>query len=203
MDIDENRDRVDTGQGSPRVDTSLSTPLSIRDAADLVGVTEKTIRRWIHRGWLQAEKVGGQYRIDHGSVEQARLGTRPEAVSTPVSRHETVPMSTVQIERVDTGQQAMSTGVDIRPLVDHIASLEGKVQELTEAATLWQFRARHLEEQIKQLTAGDVAPDHTSQDQRTASPEAPGATDPPAMTPNTSHEPSHVAGWLRKLFGRR
>lgn len=35
-----------------------------------------------------------------------------------------------------------------------------------------------------------------------ASPEARSATEPVAMTPNTSHQESHVAGWLRRLLGR-
>ena len=47
--------------------------------------------------------------------------------------------------------------LDLRPLVDHIAALEGQVQQLTEAATVWQVRAMQAEERLKQLTAGPVA----------------------------------------------
>jgi excisionase family DNA binding protein len=36
------------------------SPVSIREAAAIAGVTEKTIRRWIHNGRLIADKVGGQ-----------------------------------------------------------------------------------------------------------------------------------------------
>jgi len=52
---------------------------------------------------------------------------------------------------------AGAAGVDIRPLVEHIAKLEDRIQSLTEAATVWQIRAVNLEEQLKQLTAGPGA----------------------------------------------
>ncbi len=48
--------------------------------------------------------------------------------------------------------------VDLAPLVDHIASLEDRVQRLTEASTMWQIRAIQAEEKVKQLTAGDAEP---------------------------------------------
>ena len=50
--------------------------------------------------------------------------------------------------------------VDLGPLVEHIATLEDQVQRLTEASTMWQIRARQAEEQLKQLTAGNEAPDN-------------------------------------------
>jgi len=41
-------------------------------------------------------------------------------------------------------------------LVTHIATLEEQVQRLTEASTIWQVRARQAEEQLLQLTAGEL-----------------------------------------------
>ena len=38
----------------------------------------------------------------------------------------------------------------------HIATLEEQVQRLTEASTIWQVRARQAEEQLLQLTAGEL-----------------------------------------------
>jgi len=40
--------------------------------------------------------------------------------------------------------------------VTHIATLEEQVQRLTEASTIWQVRARQAEEQLLQLTAGEL-----------------------------------------------
>jgi len=44
-------------------------------------------------------------------------------------------------------------------LVGHIGTLEDQVQRLTEASTMWQIRARQAEEQLKQLTVGNVVSD--------------------------------------------
>ena len=53
--------------------------------------------------------------------------------------------------------------------------------------------------QIQALTAGDVAPDESAQEQRTA-PTMPSGREEP---PDTSHTPSWLSvAWLRKLFGR-
>jgi len=50
--------------------------------------------------------------------------------------------------------------VDLAPLVSHIVTLEDQVQRLTESNTMWQIRARQAEEQLKRLTAGNVAPEN-------------------------------------------
>jgi len=57
---------------------------------------------------------------------------------------------------------------------------------------------------IEALTAGPDEPeaDETATEAHNASPEAPGATETPAMAPDTVHKPSHVTSWLRRLFGR-
>jgi excisionase family DNA binding protein len=165
-------DRVDIGQEHVQgLDISVSTPLSIREAAALAGVTEKTIRRWIQNGRLTSEKIGGQHQIAAADLAAARVDTPPVSMSRPTSTHETSEPSNVQTPRVDNGQHPVSSGVDLRPLIEHIASLEDRVQSLTEAATLWQYRARQLEEQLKQLTAGPI-PNDVHDDDQTA-PEAP------------------------------
>ena len=58
---------------------------------------------------------------------------------------------------------------DLGPLVDHIANLESQVQQLVEVSTMWQFRARQLEDQLKQLAAGEIVPQMV--------PEPPGSTE--------------------------
>ena len=77
--------------------------------------------------------------------------------------------------------------VDLAPLVSHIATLEDQVQRLTEASTMWQIRARQAEEQLKQLTAGNVAPANA--------PEAAGAS------PANDRGTSGVRAWMRRLWG--
>ena len=55
-----------------------------------------------------------------------------------------------------TDHRPTTPTTDIAPLVDHIATLEAKVERLTEASTMWQIRARQAEEQLKQLTTGEA-----------------------------------------------
>jgi len=53
--------------------------------------------------------------------------------------------------------QATDLAAAITPLAALIERLTAENRELAEAATMWQVRAHHLEEQMKQLTAGPVA----------------------------------------------
>lgn len=48
--------------------------LSVRDAAESLGVTEKTIRNWIAAGHIKADRVGPRL-IRIPSSELARIGT--------------------------------------------------------------------------------------------------------------------------------
>ena len=66
--------------------------------------------------------------------------------------------------------QATDLAAAITPLAALIERLTAENRELAEAATVWQVRARHLEEQMKQLTADQDVPQ--------ASPAVHHATDP-------------------------
>ena len=162
--------QLDTSSHGQTPDVSLDKAVSIREAATRANVTEKTIRRWIKSNRLHAVKLGGQYRIIFADLESARLavpdpdGEHVQRMSAqrPNSRHDSplVDMSS----RLDSehgghgqGRQA-SAPVDLAPLVEHIASLESQVQQLTATNTMWQMRARQFEEQLQALTAGETPP---------------------------------------------
>ncbi len=176
-------------------DMSMDNAVSVRDAAAIVDVTEKTIRRWIKSGRLHALKMGGQYRITVADLELASVAS-PEG-----DVHDDRPVSSRWVDtgrdspRVDMsegpdsghGQERPADTVDLAPLVDHIAGLERQVQQLTEAATGWQIRARQAEEQLKQLTAGNVA-----SDTEPGAVESPQANDP---------APTGVLAWWKRLWG--
>jgi len=84
--------------------------------------------------------------------------------------------------------------VDLAPLVSHIATLEDQVQRLAEASTMWQIRARQAEEQLKQLTAGNVAPE-TDQEPGRIDPEA------PQVLQESDPAPTGVLAWWKRLWG--
>ncbi len=162
-------------------DVSLDTAVSIREAATRANVTEKTIRRWIKSSRLHAVKMGGQYRITLADLETARLavpdpdGENLQSMSTqqPNLGHDSpsVDMSSrLDSEHGGHGQGRQdSAPVDLAPLVEHIASLESQVQQLTATNTMWQLRAQHLEQRLQALTAGETPPETV--------PEPPGSTE--------------------------
>lgn len=60
------------------------TDHDVAGAARLLGVTERTIRRWLREGRLAAYKVGGRVRIPESAVREAAApyGAEPEREAT-------------------------------------------------------------------------------------------------------------------------
>jgi excisionase family DNA binding protein len=193
---------MSTRVDSERVDMST---LSIRDAVDVAGVTEKTIRRWIHNGRLAAHKVGGQYVIDPAALDLARLDT----AAPQLSRHRTSErLPTPQTPHVQTpngGDTGPSRGdipvVDLAPLADLIERQGGEIRRLSESATMWQIRAMQAEEKLKQLTAGDVPDDQpsTRTEPLVRSPDGQGDADADERPADPPHPV--VRSWWRRLLG--
>jgi excisionase family DNA binding protein len=52
-----------------------SRMMSIRELAEFFGVSEKTVRRWIESGQLEAHRLGRQWRIAPEEIERF-LATR-------------------------------------------------------------------------------------------------------------------------------
>lgn len=186
-------------------DTPRAAPgMSARAAADLLGVHERTVRRWIDRGDLLATKDdAGVYHI--ADIELARYRAARaagELHSDPGDAADRAPHAARQAAP-GTGHAAAPaappTAVDLRPLVDHIAQLEGKVQQLTEAATVWQLRALQAEDRLKQLAAGPIAGDGPAQEAHVASPTRPGA----AGTADAGSDASAPAGGTSRPWWRR
>jgi excisionase family DNA binding protein len=150
--------QLDMSSHDQTPDMSLDTSMSIREAATAADVTEKTIRRWIKSGRLHAVKLGGQYRITVADLDHAKEGNvQASDTGSPTSGHDSprIDMS----EGPDGGHghvqgEQRVQEVDLTPLVNHIAVLEQRIGQLTEASTIWQVRALQAEEQLKQLTAG-------------------------------------------------
>src|SRR5215207_4505238 len=129
--------------------------LSAEEAAQYCRVSTKTVLRWLDAGTLTADKVGRAYRIAVRDLEPLR---RLETGHTP-----------------DTRQSQTAPTLDATPTIadteaPHLAALvrdlQAQLLQATAAATLWQERARVLQEQLDaplqlaaaESTQGDTPP---------------------------------------------
>ena len=121
------------------------TGIPVYDAAHLLGISENAVRARLRRGTLVGVKHDTSWYVllrdtDVPNAASAAVGDIPRDAPPHVPSHTAVH--------------------DLAPLVSHIATLQDQVQRLTESNTMWQIRARQAEEQLKRLTAGNVAPEN-------------------------------------------
>lgn len=70
-----------------------SSPVNARQAAELTGVSERTIRRWIKTGRLPARKEGRDFQIDYADLRvAARVGLFLSAEQVKKLREMLVPL---------------------------------------------------------------------------------------------------------------
>ncbi len=152
--------------------------ISVPEAAERLGVSERTIRRRIKGGAIRATSVdtpqGHTWRIDPATLSDDPAlppGTQ-DRHPADATRHENnasrhVPKATQQDE--DATRQAAATPPGAPGTVpeivlvlldelreeyrDRIAELEHKNERNLAAAAHWQARAQSLEERVKQLEA--------------------------------------------------
>ena len=150
--------------------------VSVTEAADVLGITPDSVRARLRRGSLAGEKQGTTWMVhlDPSSArdEDGRRATRHDTPRDATRQRDTTPRDRPTI--------------DLAPLVSHIATLEDQVQRLAESNTLWQVRARQAEEQLKQLTAGNVAPE--------TAPELPGSS------PANDRGTGSVWTWVKRAW---
>ena len=186
---------------------AMPDTVSIGEAADLVGVHRNTVRNRIKAGRYRAHKVvtaqGETYAIERASLDI----TPTNAAHTPSQlgvRHN-LPNPSQAGALVDEGQQAQQLAIVQQLLAPFIAELGATKVELGRTVERLIAVERERDDAIAEvevLREIQQSSDETATMPYSASPEAPGATEPPAMTPNTSHEPSVVTSWLRRLVGR-
>jgi excisionase family DNA binding protein len=104
---------------------AMSTFLSVREAAVMAGVSERTIRRWLRSGQVRAVKRGGSYRI------------RPNALTVMVGQDGTEP--------TDTGSDtSASNGLDTSDTADMASSGVAELTRLVreQQATIMELAGR-------------------------------------------------------------
>ncbi len=150
-----------------------AAPLSLADAAVRLGISPDAARKRLERGTLRGEKRNGRWLVSLDS--DAAASTRQDA--TPADNR-----------TLDAGAVA-----ELRAL---LGEERQRADRYLEAATIWQGRARHLEERLTLLEAGERSPDDPSvpsQDPARASETAQDAPAPAAM----GREP--VPGFLDRI----
>jgi len=100
--------------------------LTIAEAAQALGVSQRTIRRQIKSGKIKADLVPGRY-----GAEYRIAGLEAEAAAGP---------------RVDN---APASALD--KTLDMVKALQQEKAELYAQVAFWQAQCRHLEEQVKLL----------------------------------------------------
>jgi hypothetical protein len=163
-------EQQDTTVENDRPDvTRQDATVGVVEAAHLLGITTDAVRARLRRGTLQGHKVNGEWQviIPAPTVGQQDATERQQDATGNTDR--------------------IATTIDLAPLVDHIAGLERQVQQLTEAATGWQIRARQAEDRLEMLTVGKTDPG--------AAQEAPGS-------PRSDDQgPQGVRGWWKRWWG--
>ncbi len=171
-------DRPHDAADQPATDQPTTPALvTLEDAAAALGITVNAVRQRIKRGTLIGVKTDTGWSVDMVATNQESGTDRP-------TRRPTNHTSSATNHRPT---------IDLTPLVSHIATLEGQVQRLTEASTMWQIRARQAEEQLLQLTAGESEP-ASSQD----SPTIDAQTFRPLQASDPA--PTGLGAWWKRLW---
>ncbi len=190
------------GSGTPAEPAEPTEPgaaplrYSVPEAARALGISERAVRKRIDAGTLEAEKDGRSWSVFLPTLTGAARPAVPAAPVTVVAEPGTgtgpEPASPPAAHAVP---EAVPPSVDLAPLAELIERQASEIQRLTEAATTWQMRAGILEQQLKQLTAGD----DTRPDTPNAAQEPQGETQPVNVAPDTPL--SWWASWWRRLVG--
>ena len=155
----------------------MAAYLSARQAAEVCGVSEKTIRNWIAVGKLSAERSAAGFRITGDQLEP--LLPRSARTSATVERN--------GAESADGPQTLSADGsAAMLELVRLVAQLQGDVVAKAEAAAMWQTRAELLAIQLQQAqetiralqaprepTPAEIAPEHAADGLAVEMPQAP------------------------------
>jgi len=164
---------------------SHDTTVDVTTAAELLGISEEAVRARIRRGKLVAEKVGALWRvhIPNGDPVVTPNTTVPlrDTTSRPTTEH---------VAQHDTTPR----DIDLEPLASVIRDQNHRIEELAAAAAFWQVRAHQAEEQLLQLSAGNVASD-TEPEPNTVDPEG------PQLLQTSEPAPTGVLAWWRRLWG--
>jgi excisionase family DNA binding protein len=144
--------------------------VSARAAADVLGVNERTIRRWIDQGHLAAVKIRGSYRIAPDEIERARLVILGEGSAQVVDvEHRTEPDRPDDSDTIGTPGRARpaAAAADITPAAraqlaairdEFVAPLVEQIREQAEEIGRLKAERDALWSRLEQIEAEQDAP---------------------------------------------
>lgn len=127
--------------------------LTVAEAAERLGLSERTIRRQIKSGKIKAELVPGRYG-DEYRVELGEIAAPGRGLDKGVSDAMDSPLDSPLIGAMDRPLDsplagAMDSAMD--KALDMVKSLQQEKAELYAQVAYWQAQCRHMEEQVKLL----------------------------------------------------
>ncbi len=174
----------DGRQDADRPDvTRQDATVGVVEAARLLGITTDAVRARLRRGTIQGHKVEGEWLV----IVPGALSDRQDATGTQQD-------ATADRQDVSRDTDRTST-VDLAPLAELIERQAKELANLREAAAIWQVRARQAEDQLKQLTAGNIEPEPLHN---------PATIDPegPQLLQESEPATTGIAAWFRRLWGK-
>ena len=145
-----------------RQGATVAPTVTVPEAARILGVTTDAVRSRLRRRTLPGVKVAGEWHVPLAELHDTRQDARQDNQPSPTGTQQDTPdpQQDATVERQE-GQQdtdRVTTVVDVAPLADLIDDLTRRNADLAAAAAMWQTRAVHLEDQLKQLSAGEIVP---------------------------------------------
>ncbi len=159
-------DRTPTGEQqdpiveSDRTDgTRQDATVTVFEAARILGVSTDAVRSRLRRGTLKGEKIESEWHIRLSDLHGTRQDGQPSPPGPRQDATDSQQDATVDRQAGQQEPDRTPTVVDLAPLTDLIERQAQELQRLTEAATMWQMRARQFEERLQALTAGGTPPE--------------------------------------------
>jgi excisionase family DNA binding protein len=167
----------------------MSIIMSARQAAAHCGLSEKTVRRWIASGRLNADKMGRDFQVD---LDQLAALCGQERGQDADTGRATGRSAKTAGEASGLAAPTFADSAAFVELVRLVDRLQRENRSLAETSTSWQLRAELLagqlqqrDEQLKALQAPQAEP----------TPESPPVTVAPA------EERPRASWWRRVLLG--
>jgi hypothetical protein len=168
-------------------DATAAPTVTVPEAARILKVSTDAVRSRLRRGTLEGVKVAGEWHVPLAALHDTRQDTQPSPTGTRQDATDLRQDATVDRQAGQQDTDRIITVVDVAPLAELIDNLTRRNADLSATAVMWQTRAAHLEDQLKQLTAGTPPPTTSSE-----APESPRSDDQPLQG---------LRAWWRRLWG--